>query len=323
MHRLPAWLRYCGQGEEEVALYGVYWDPPQTERYQWRHERLGALPLSGEGDTADAATPSLLPAEAESTIARAPRNLRSPAGLRVYEAHVGMASEAPRVGTYREFADHVLPRVHALGYNCVQLMAVLEHAYYGSFGYHVTNFFAVAHRSGTPEDFKYLVDTAHGLGLRVIIDIVHAHASKNVDDGLNMLDGTDHQYFHGGERGEHKQWDSRLFNYGKFEVLRFLLSNVRWFIDEYRVDGFRFDGITSMLYTHHGLGTGFSGHYDEYLSDRAQLDLDAIAYLMLVRALPPARRRPSWARGRSPPAHPHPPPCPRSTSTSTAWTRRR
>ncbi len=205
------------------------------------------------------------------------------AGLRVIECHVGMSVEEERVGTYAEFARDVLPRVKAGGYNAIQLMGVMEHAYYASFGYHVTSFHAVASRSGTPDDFKALVDTAHGLGLVVIVDCVHSHASKNVEDGLNQFDGTGHQYFHEGGRGQHDQWDSRLFNYSHPEVLRFLLSNLRWFVQEYRVDGFRFDGVTSMMYKHHGIGTGFSGGYHEYFGSSA--DMEAQVYLMLANRL--------------------------------------
>jgi len=135
--------------------------------------------------------------------APAPTAGRDPAhaGLRIYEAHVGMSSAEEKVNSYRDFADSVLPRIARLGYNCVQLMAIMEHAYYGSFGYHVTSFLAPSSRFGTPEDLKYLVDTAHSLGLLIIMDLVHSHAAKNVNDGINMFDGSDHQYFHSGARG--------------------------------------------------------------------------------------------------------------------------
>ena len=159
-------------------------------------------------------------------------------------------------------------------------MAIMEHAYYGSFGYHVTSFLAPASRSGTPEELKALIDAAHGLGLLVIIDCVHSHASKDETHGLSRLDGSDHHYFHAGEKGWHPQWDSRLFNYANVETQRLLLSSLRLFVEEFRVDGFRFDGVTSMLYVHHGLGAGFSGSYDEYFG--AHTDADAIAYLQLA-----------------------------------------
>lgn len=197
-----------------------------------------------------------------------------------------MSSSEPRVNSYREFADDVLPRIKANNYNTVQLMAIMEHSYYGSFGYHVTNFFAVSSRSGNPEDLKYLIDKAHSLGLQVLVDVVHSHASSNVTDGLNGFDigqGSQESYFHAGERGYHKLWDSRLFNYANWEVLRFLLSNLRWWLEEYNFDGFRFDGITSMLYVHHGINMGFTGNYNEYFSEAT--DVDAVVYLMLANNL--------------------------------------
>ena len=197
----------------------------------------------------------------------------------VYESHVGMAQEEPRVGTFDEFREKTLPRIREAGYNTVQLMAIPGHPYYGSFGYHVANFFAVAGRFGTPEDFKRLVDAAHGMGLRVVIDLVHSHAVKNEVEGIAAVDGFRETYFHAGARGEHPGWDSLCFDYGKTETLHFLLSNVRFFLDEYHIDGFRFDGVTSMLYRHHGLGKAFSGYDDYFGSD---VDEDALAYLTLA-----------------------------------------
>ncbi|MCQ2391889.1 MAG: alpha amylase C-terminal domain-containing protein [Kiritimatiellae bacterium] len=197
----------------------------------------------------------------------------------IYEAHVGMGGEEPRVHTYAEFRDEVLPRIKAAGYDVVQLMAIMEHPYYGSFGYHVSSFFAASSRFGTPEDLKSLVDTAHGMGLRVIMDIVHSHAVKNERDGLSLFDGTDYQYFHSGPRGWHKAWDSRCFDYGKTDVLHFLLSNCRFWLDEYHFDGYRFDGVTSMLYFDHGLGTSFT-NYGMYFD--GSMDDDAWCYLALA-----------------------------------------
>lgn len=199
----------------------------------------------------------------------------------IYEAHTGMAGEEPRLHTYRAFADEVIPRIVELGYNTIQLMAVQEHPYYGSFGYHVSNFFAACSRFGTPEDLKHLVDTAHSHGIAVIMDIVHSHAVKNLAEGLNEFDGTDHQYFHGGGKGNHPQWDSKCFDYGKEEVVRFLLSNVRYWLEEFRFDGFRFDGVTSMLYEHHG-NVAFD-HYDKYFGDG--VDHDCVLYLQLANTL--------------------------------------
>ncbi|RZC33275.1 1,4-alpha-glucan-branching enzyme [Asbolus verrucosus] len=176
--------------------------------------------------------------------------------------------------------DNVLPRIVKQGYNAIQLMAVMEHAYYASFGYQVTSFYAASSRYGTPEELKRLVDRAHELGLVVLLDLVHSHASKNVMDGLNQFDGTDACFFHAGRRGEHSLWDSRLFNYQEFEVMRFLLSNIRWYMEEYQFDGFRFDGVTSMLYHSRGIGQGFSGNYDDYFG--LNVDTEGLIYLMLA-----------------------------------------
>jgi 1,4-alpha-glucan branching enzyme len=205
---------------------------------------------------------------------------------RIYEAHVGMAQEEGKVGTFDEFREVVLPRIQRLGYNAVQLMAVMEHPYYGSFGYHVGSFFAVSSRFGTPEDLKRLIDEAHGRGLRVLLDLVHSHAVSNVHEGLNRFDGTDHLYFHPGERGRHPAWDSLLFDYSKPEVQRFLLSNVRFWLEEYRFDGFRFDGVTSMLYLDHGM-RAFNSYADYF---GPNVDEDAVTYLMLANDLTHALR---------------------------------
>lgn len=201
----------------------------------------------------------------------------------IYEVHIGLSSEDHKVSTYKEFTKNVLPRIKDCGYNTIQCMAIMEHAYYGSFGYHVTNFFAASSRFGTPEDLKELIDTAHGMGIQVLIDLVHSHASTNVLDGINNLDGTDHLYFHSGARGKHELWDSRCFDYAQYETKRFLLSNLHYFLTEYQFDGFRFDGITSMIYIHHGLGHAFVRGYDEYFGD--QVDEDALVYLMMANTL--------------------------------------
>jgi 1,4-alpha-glucan branching enzyme len=196
---------------------------------------------------------------------------------------VGISTTEYRVGTYPEFTANVLPRIKKLGYNVIQLMAVMEHAYYASFGYQVTSFFAASSRYGTPEQLMELIDTAHGMGITVLLDVVHSHACKNVLDGLNMFDGSDHCYFHAGGKGRHELWDSRLFNYGSHEVLRFLLSNLRFWIETYQFDGFRFDGVTSMMYLHHGIGTGFSGGYHEYFGP--SVDEEGVVYLMLANEM--------------------------------------
>ncbi|MEQ8415009.1 MAG: alpha amylase C-terminal domain-containing protein [Imperialibacter sp.] len=199
----------------------------------------------------------------------------------IYECHVGMAQEKEGVGTYREFAELTLPRIKKLGYNTIQMMAVQEHPYYGSFGYHVSNYFAPTSRFGTPDDLRYLVNKAHEMGIAVIMDIVHSHAVKNIAEGLNKLDGTQTQYFHEGSRGFHEQWDSMLFNYGKWEVKQFLLSNVKYWLEEFHFDGYRFDGITSMLYFHHG-NVSFD-HYDKYFA--AGVDWDVLTYLQLANEI--------------------------------------
>lgn len=242
--RIPSYARYVVQDEKTKLFCAKVWAPPSP--YKWKN-------------------PS-------------PKLPRSFVPF-IYEAHVGMASEECRVATYREFTDNILPRIKAAGYNTVQLMAIMEHPYYGSFGYHVSSFFAASSRFGTPDDLKRLIDTAHGMGLRVIMDLVHSHAVKNERDGLSNFDGTDYQYFHSGEKGWHSAWDSRCFDYGKIGVLHFLLSNCRFWLDEYRFDGYRFDGVTSMLFWNHGLGDAFTD-YSMYFN--GSMDDDAWCYLCLA-----------------------------------------
>ncbi len=244
--RIPAYARRVVQDEETKIFSAQVWSP--DEPYSWRHPDWSP--------SFDAPT--------------------------VYETHIGMAQETAGVGTYEEFRLNTLPRIAAAGYNSVQIMAIPEHPYYGSFGYHVTSFFAASSRFGTPDEFKAMVDEAHSLGLAVIIDLVHSHSAKNEVEGLSRFDGSTSQYFHAGGRGEHPAWDSRCFDYAKPEVLHFLLSNCRFWLDEYRVDGFRFDGITSMLYLHHGLGDVFTS-YDMYFG--STVDEDAVAYLTLANKL--------------------------------------
>jgi 1,4-alpha-glucan branching enzyme len=240
--RIPACIRRAVQDPNNHDFAGQIWQPPQP--YKWLH-------------------------------AFDPAGITSPL---IYEAHVGIAGEQPRVHSYREFADNTLPRIARAGYNTVQLMAVQEHPYYGSFGYHVSSFFAPSSRFGTPEDLKYLIDTAHGLGLAILLDVVHSHAVKNMAEGLNDFDGSGNQYFHAGERGVHPAWDSKCFDYGRAEVRQFLLSNLRYWLEEFRFDGFRFDGVGSMLYHSHGMKA--FGSYDDYFG--ADVDEDAILYLQLA-----------------------------------------
>ena len=205
------------------------------------------------------------------------------APLLIYECHIGMAQQTEGVGSYNEFRTNVLPRIVADGYNAIQIMAIQEHPYYGSFGYHVSNFFAASSRFGTPDDLKKLIDEAHRNGIAVIMDIVHSHAVKNENEGIGLLDGTPDQYFHTDlSRREHPAWDSLCFDYGKNEVLHFLLSNCKYWLEEYHFDGFRFDGVTSMLYYDHGLGKAFGSYSDYY--DGGQDD-DAITYLTLANIL--------------------------------------
>ncbi len=202
--------------------------------------------------------------------------------LLIYECHIGMATEENKVGTYNEFRQNVLSRIKADGYNAIQIMAIQEHPYYGSFGYHVSSFFAPSSRFGTPDELKQLIDEAHQMGIAVIMDIVHSHAVKNEAEGLGRFDGSYDLYFHSGERREHSLWDSLVFDYGKDEVLHFLLSNCRYWLEEFNFDGFRFDGVTSMLYMNHGLGTTFTCYEDYYNGNE---DGDAICYLTLANKL--------------------------------------
>jgi len=248
MDRVPAYIRRVIQDPQSHDFSGQYWNPPAP--YEWKNSLPQAASRKG--------------------------------ALRIYEAHIGMAQEVERVGSYREFMQNILPRVHDLHYNAIQLMAIMEHPYYGSFGYHVSNFYAPSSRFGTPEDLKELVDVAHGMGIAVLLDVVHSHAVKNLNEGLNLLDGTEYQYFHSGVRGQHVAWDSLCFDYSKFEIQRFLLSNLRYWMEEFRFDGFRFDGVTSMLYLDHGLGAKFTS-YDSYFGPN--IDSDALAYLQLANKL--------------------------------------
>lgn len=240
--RIPAMINFTFQDPTTMQFYGSLWFPKKS--HVWKHE-----------------------------------SPKSPKPLLIYEAHIGMAQENGGIGTYIEFRDNILPRIAKAKYNAIQLMGIQEHPYYGSFGYQVSSYFAPSSRFGSPDDLKSLIDKAHSLGLAVILDLVHSHAVKNTLDGLSEYNGTDYQYFHGGPRGYHTLWDSRLFNYGKKEVQRFLLSNILYWLEEFHFDGFRFDGITSMLYKHHGHYKQFN-HYDMYFSD--EVDEDAILYLQLA-----------------------------------------
>uniref|UniRef100_A0A8C8RCE2 1,4-alpha-glucan-branching enzyme n=1 Tax=Pelusios castaneus TaxID=367368 RepID=A0A8C8RCE2_9SAUR len=243
LYRISPWAKYVAREGSNVNYDWLHWDPPLP--YLCRHPQP-----------------------------------KKPKSLRIYESHVGIASHEGKVASYKNFTYNILPKIKDLGYNCVQLMAIMEHVYYASFGYQITSFFAASSRYGTPDDLKELIDIAHSMGIIVLLDVVHSHASNNSEDGLNKFDGTDSCFFHSGPRGTHNLWDSRLFDYSNWEVLRFLLSNLRWWIEEYGFDGFRFDGVTSMLYHNHGIGTGFSGDYNEYFG--LHVDEDALVYLTMA-----------------------------------------
>lgn len=243
--RIPAWATRVVQDEETKIFSAQVWNP---EPYEWKKKTF--------------------------------KPNKSP--LLIYECHIGMSQDAEKVGTYNEFRENVLPRVKADGYNCIQIMAIQEHPYYGSFGYHVSSFFAASSRFGTPEELKALIDQAHKDGITVIMDIVHSHAVKNETEGLGNLAGDPNQYFYPGERHEHPAWDSLCFDYGKDEVMHFLLSNCKYWMEEFHFDGFRFDGVTSMLYYSHGLGEAFC-NYGDYFNGHQ--DDNAICYLTLANLL--------------------------------------
>ena len=244
--RIPAWARYVVQDPVTHIFSAKLWMPENPYKFKIRKFRPTVSPL------------------------------------KIYECHIGMATEEERIGTYDEFRIKVLLRIVKAGYNCIQIMAIQEHPYYGSFGYHVSNFFAASSRFGTPDELKQLIDEAHKNNISVIMDLVHSHAVKNEVEGLARFDGTPYQYFHGGERREHPAWDSLCFNYNKNEVLHFLLSNCKFWLEEYKFDGFRFDGVTSMIYRNHGLGQDFTTYSDYYNLNQ---DGDAICYLTLANKL--------------------------------------
>jgi len=244
--RVPAWVNRAVQDDDTKIFNAQVWSPEKP--YKWKH------PDFRRGEDAPL----------------------------IYESHVGMAGEEERVHIYNEFRENILPRIKKAGYNTIQLMAIPEHPYYGSFGYHVSSFFAPSSRFGTPEELKALIDEAHGMGLAVIMDLVHSHAVKNEIEGLGRYDGTRYQFFHDGPKGEHPAWDSYCFDYGKNKVIHFLLSNIRYWLEEFKFDGFRFDGVTSMLYFDHGLDKAFTS-YDDYFNNN--IDNDAFSYLYLANKL--------------------------------------
>ncbi|NCC71847.1 MAG: 1,4-alpha-glucan-branching enzyme [Sphingobacteriia bacterium] len=244
--RVPVWINRVVQDDYSKDFTGQVWKPDTA--FSWENDNF---------------------------------NISSLQNLFIYECHVGMAQEKYGVGTYLEFADNILPVIKDAGYNAIQLMAIAEHPYYGSFGYHVSNFFAPSSRFGTPEELKHLIKKAHSMGIAVIMDVVHSHTVKNLNEGLNEFDGTDHHFTHPGDRGNHPDWDSKLFDYGKTEVIQFLLSNLKYWLREFHFDGFRFDGVTSMMYFHHG-NTEF-GNLEKYFTDG--VEFDAVTYLQLANTL--------------------------------------
>ena len=243
--RLPSYATRVLQDEQTKIFSAQVWSP--TKKYKWKNEQ--------------------------------PTRVEYPL---IYEAHIGMSGEEEGIATFNDFRKNVLPRIVALGYNTIQLMAIQEHPYYGSFGYQVANFFAVSSRFGTPDDLKQLIDEAHKYNIAVVLDLVHSHSVINEAEGLSNFDGSENLYFHSGEKGTHPVWDSRCFNYGRHEVLHFLLSNCKFWLEEYRFDGFRFDGVTSMIYYDHGIGRDFTEY--KYYYDGNQ-DEDAIIYLALANKL--------------------------------------
>ncbi|MBO4392456.1 MAG: alpha amylase C-terminal domain-containing protein [Clostridia bacterium] len=245
LERIPLYIRRVIQDSDTFVWTGVIEDKPQ---YVWKN-----VPFKPEKK-----------------------------GLCIYECHIGMAQEKEGMGTYSEFRENILPHIRDLGYNAIQIMAVMEHPYYGSFGYQVTSFFAASSRYGTSNELKELIDAAHGMGIAVLLDVVHSHAAKNTSEGINEFDGTPYQFFHEGPRGEHPAWGTKLFNYGKTEVLHFLLSNLKYWLCEFHFDGFRFDGVTSMIYRNHGLGIAFTD-YGKYFS--LNTDIEALTYLQLANDL--------------------------------------
>uniref|UniRef100_UPI0040271352 alpha-amylase family glycosyl hydrolase n=1 Tax=Candidatus Cryptobacteroides bacterium TaxID=3085639 RepID=UPI0040271352 len=243
--RLPSYVRRVVQDPVTKVFCAQVWEP--DEQYQWKSARPGARPHP-----------------------------------LIYECHIGMSSEEEKVATFEEFRVNVLPHIEALGYDTIQIMALQEHPYYGSFGYQVSNFYALSSRFGTPEEFKHLVDDAHARGIAVVMDIVHSHSVDNEAEGLSLFDGREDLYFYKGPQGRHPAWGSRCFDYGKSETKYFLLSNCKFWMEEYHLDGFRFDGVTSMLYWDHGLGKDFVG-YDNYFN--AGVDENAVTYLALAAML--------------------------------------
>ncbi|XP_031286546.1 1,4-alpha-glucan-branching enzyme 3, chloroplastic/amyloplastic [Pistacia vera] len=246
LERVPAWATYVQPDAEGKQAFAIHWEPPPECAYKWRNTHP-----------------------------------KVPKSLRIYECHVGISGSEPKISSFNEFTEKVLPHVKESGYNAIQLIGVVEHKDYFTIGYKVTNLFAVSSRYGTPDDFKRLVDEAHGLGLLVFLDIVHSYSAADQMVGLSMFDGSNDCYFHSGKRGFHKYWGTRMFKYGDIDVLQFLLSNLNWWVEEYQIDGFQFHSLSSMMYTHNGFAS-FTGELDDYCNS---VDKDALLYLILANEI--------------------------------------
>ncbi|XP_058788144.1 1,4-alpha-glucan-branching enzyme 3, chloroplastic/amyloplastic [Vicia villosa] len=247
LERVPAWATYVQPELDGRQAYAIHWEPPPEDVYKWKNQ-----------------------------------SPKVPKSLRIYEAHIGISGSEPKISSFNDFTDKTLPYIKEAGYNAIQLIGVVEHKDYFTVGYRVTNFYATSSRYGTPDDFKRLVDEAHGLGLLVFMEIVHSYAAADEMVGLSLFDGSNDCYFHSGKRGQHKFWGTRMFKYGDVDVLHFLLSNLNWWIEEYQIDGFQFHSLSSMIYTHNGFAS-FTGDLEEYSNQ--YVDKDALLYLIMANEI--------------------------------------
>ncbi|KAI8557559.1 hypothetical protein RHMOL_Rhmol04G0020000 [Rhododendron molle] len=247
LERVPAWAPYVVPDADGNQAFAVHWEPPPEYTYKWKH-----------------------------------KHPEVPKSLRIYECHVGISGLEPKIASFNDFTEKVLPYVKEAGYNVIQLIGLVEHKDYFTIGYRVTNLYAVSSRYGTPDDFKRLVDEAHGLGLLVFLDIVHSYSAADEMVGLSLFDGSNDCFFHTGKRGHHKFWGTRMFKYGDVDVLHFLLSNLNWWVVEYHIDGLQFHSLASMIYTHNGFAS-LSGDMEEYCNQ--YVDKDALMYLILANEI--------------------------------------